>query len=274
MKAKRFQDGEMTLVRFIPIALPLALATLLPLNINSQTSRTTGTKNSAIEAKKADERKILFEAGESLEYRVSWNGFLTAANVRLQVIERVDFHGNPAWHFQAATHTVDPVRMLYPLDDQFDSYSDGSDLSSRQFELYTNEKNKHETRIIRMSTDGEPAQDGQATVRVLPGTHDPLGLLYLLRSVDWKKTNQIQAPVYDGKKLYEVKARILQEKADATVPSGNYSTTRIQLIIYERGRELTETKIWAWLANDEKRTPVLIEASLPFGDLRVELTKK
>ena len=67
------------------------------------------------------EAPVPFRAGEVLDYRVQWSKLLNAATVRLAVTERRPFYGREAWHFRALAHTVDPMRYLFALDDQFDS---------------------------------------------------------------------------------------------------------------------------------------------------------
>jgi len=89
--------------------------------------------------------------------------------------------------------------------------------------------------------------------------------------VDWARAPQIRTPVYDGKKLYEARARLEMSSGSVTVPAGTYTAARIEVRIFEQEKEVQQTRFWVWLANDNARTPVLIEAELPFGSLRVEL---
>jgi len=216
---------------------------------------------------------VPFPAGEHLDYRVGWQDFLTAATARLRVVERRPFYGRVAWHFQARARTVEPVRLLYTLDDQFDSYTDTTTLAALQYEAYLREQGKQEDSIVRMSTEDDPAPGDGPSVRVPPGTRDPLGLFYGLRAIDWSQTREMHIPVYDGKKLYEVRACKAGVRQAITVPAGSYAATKIELRVFERGRELRNTLFTFWLAEDEARTPVLVRADLPFGTFRVELER-
>jgi len=209
---------------------------------------------------------------EVLEYRIGWANFFTAATARLAVTERRPFYSREAWHFQAVGHTVPPVRYLYTLDDQFDSYMDTATLASLQYEVHLHEQGKQEEFVLRMTTDRDPATGHGPAVRVLPGTRDPLGFLYYLRTVDWQHTQEARVPVYDGKKLYEARARVEVAQGSATVPAGAFAASRVEVRVYDRGHELTDTRFWIWLARDAARLPVLLEAELPFGRVRVELT--
>jgi hypothetical protein len=91
--------------------------------------------------------------------------------------------------------------------------------------------------------------------------------------VDWQHTREARSAVFDGRKLYEARARVEVERSEISVPAGNYSASRIEVRIYERGHELAQTRFWVWLAHDAGRTPALIEAEVPLGSARVELVR-
>jgi hypothetical protein len=220
------------------------------------------------------EMAVPFRAGEKLDYRVGWSTFVTAATAQVRVEERRPFYGRVAWHFQAVARTVEPVRYLYALDNQFDSYTDIASLASLQYEIYLREPDKKEDKIVRMSTDGESAEGNGPTTRVPPGTRDPLGAFFSLRAVDWQKDSEARMPVYDGKKLYELRVRRLSTTESVTVPAGTFAATKLELHVYERNRELANTRFFIWLSRDAERMPVLIQAVLPFGELRVELMRR
>jgi hypothetical protein len=195
-----------------------------------------------------------------------------AATMEFAVIERRNFFGRQAWHFRAKAQTVDTVRILYPLNDQFDSYTNAITLATLQYEMYLREAGEEQNQTWRMDTGEEPLPSGVPAARVAPGTRDPVGLLYILRAADWKKNPEFRAPVFDGRRLYEVQARVAETSAQVNVSSGRFNASRISVRVFERGRELADTTFSLWLAEDAVRTPVLIEAELPIGSARVELT--
>jgi hypothetical protein len=218
-----------------------------------------------------------FHVGENLNYTVQWtmsnNGFRVSdgASVQLTVLGQQNFFGQPAWHVQAQAHTDNPLRYLYVLDDQFDSYASRTDFAGIQFEMYMHQQGKAESHIYRLSSVSSPAPDGATQVQVLPNTRDALGFAYFLRTVNWELTPEVRAPVFDGRKIYEVRARVTAQHTEVTVRAGRFNATGVGLRIYDRGTELTDTKLTIWIAQDSARTPVLIEVELPFGSGRVEL---
>lgn len=211
--------------------------------------------------------------GEILEYRVGWSNFPSAATARLTIRERSDFYRWEAWHFQAQAHTVDPLRVLFSLDDEFDSYTDATSFSSHQYEMYLHEQGKEVTRIVRMGSEKDPPWGKGSLVVVLDGTRDPLAAFYFLRTVDWQHSPETRGWVYDGNQFYEMQARLDQAQTSVTVPAGTYSASRIEVRVTERGGDKSQAHFWLWLARDAARTPALVEADVPVGTIRVELLK-
>jgi hypothetical protein len=220
---------------------------------------------------------VPFRAGEILNYTVQWtlgnNGLKISdgASARLTVLGQQNFFGRPAWHVQAQAHTNNPLRYLFVLDDQFDSYASRIDFAGIQFEMYLHEQGKGENHIYRLSSVFSPAPDGVTQVQVLPNTRDALGFAYFLRTINWEQTTEVRTPVFDGRKIYEVQARVTTPRGEVTVRAGKFNATGISLRIYDRGTEVTGTKLKIWIAEDSAHTPVLIEVELPFGSGRVEL---
>ena len=213
---------------------------------------------------------IPLRTGEILEFTADVAKVSNVANLRLQVAERRSFLGKSAWHLQAFARTENPLRMVFELDDQFDSYSDAGTLSSLQYEMHLSERGQKVQSIQRMTTTGkEPAPPNVTEARVLPGTRDPLGMMQYLRSVDWSKTHEVQGPVYDGHKLYDVRASLAVASESVTVPAGQYDAFKIEIRVFDNGTEMKDAHFLLYLAHNDSRTPVLLEAVMPFATARV-----
>src|SRR6266404_1788554 len=213
-------------------------------------------------------------SGEMLEFTSSVAKVNNVASLRLVVDGRKEVAGTDAWHLQAFAQTQNPLRMVFELDDQFDSYSAPGNFASVQYEMRLSERGQKVQSVQRMTPTGrEPAPAGASAARVLPGTRDPLGMMQYLRSVDWSKTPVVHGPVYDGRKLYEIRAR-KTGSAEVQVPAGKFSTSTIEVKVFDNGVEMNDAHFTLYVAKDEARTPVLLEAVLPFAAARVELRKK
>ena len=214
------------------------------------------------------------KAGEVLEYTANVSKLNNVATLRLQVAGQGNFLGKSTWHLQAFAHTQNPFRMVFELDDQFDSYSDAGTLASLQYEMHLSERGQKVDSIQRLTATGnEPASREATEARVLPGTRDPLGMMQYLRNVDWAKMPEVRSPVYDGHKLYDVHAKLAAAAEKVNVPAGDYTASKIGIRVFDDGVEMKDASFTLYVANNPARTPVLLEAVMPFATARVELQK-
>ena len=214
-----------------------------------------------------------FRSGEILNYRVEWAIFPTAAVLQLSVVERRNLLGWQTWHFRASAHSVVPARTFFEVDDQFDSYTDATTLESHQYEMYLNEMGSKENEVLHLVAIGQPSRGNVSSVIVQPGTRDPLGAFYALRAADWQQAPEFHVPVYDGSDVYDVRARQESASDPVAVDAGNFQATKISLRLFEHGKEVPHTGFLVWFARDVARTPVLVLAEMPVGNVRVELGK-
>jgi Protein of unknown function (DUF3108) len=241
-------------------------------------SATEDGKKSATPARKdpvAADGGLPLRAGEILEFSADAAKVSNVASLRLQTAEKRNFQGKSAWHLQAFAHTQNPLRMVFELDDQFDSYSDAGTMASLQYELHLSERGQKVDSVQRMTTTGkEAAAAGASQTRVLPGTRDPLGMMQYLRHVDWSKTRLVEGPVYDGHKLYDVRASLVGTEQSVTVPMGTFKTSKVDIHVFADGAEMKDAQFALYLDEDAARTPVLLEAILPWTTARVGLKSK
>jgi Protein of unknown function (DUF3108) len=252
-------------------ALPAARAfSRLAATMEPSPQRKTAKPKSAAAAP-VKELPMPFRVGETLRYRVAWAAFSNAASVELTVPERRDLFGWATWHFRAVARTLSPVRVLFAVDDQFDSYTDAATLESRQYETHLDELGRKQDQVLHFVSTGQTSRASGPAVIVLSGTRDPLGALYALRGVDWQRTPEFRAPVYDGHNLYEMRASRQNPGEALTVAAGRFTASRIAIRVFQYEKEVSAIHFELWLATDAARTPVLMQAHLPFGSLRAEL---
>jgi len=214
-----------------------------------------------------------FRNAETLAYSGAWLSLNDVIAIQLSANDDRPFNTHSVWHFQAKLQTKNPLHYMLAVDDHFDSYSAHVEFSGEQFEMHLNEGSKIENHILRMSPSQSPLPAGATQVQVLHGTRDALGFLYYLRTVNWQQTPDVRSPVFDGRKVYDVHATVVTPRKDIAVAAGKFTATGLSIRPYINGKELADTKITLWIAQDAAHTPVLIELELPFGSGRVELTQ-
>jgi len=216
---------------------------------------------------------VPFAVGEVLDYRLTWSVFSNAAAVQLAVVEKRDLFGIPAWHFRASAHSQVPLRSLAEIDDQFDSYAEMATLESKQYETYLNELGEKENTVSQLVSANQAARGRASVVLVKPLTRDPLAALYTLRAVDWRKTPEFRATVYDGEDLYEMRGRLDLPNDPISVVGRNLTATKIAVELF-RGGHSSRTRCWIWFSQDAARVPLVIQAQVPYGSVRAELVSQ
>lgn len=212
--------------------------------------------------------------GEDLQFAASLAKVGTVASLRLQVVDKKEVNGRPTWHFQATAKTQNAMRLIFDLDDRFDSFSEGHSFIGVQYEMHLSERGQKVESIQRLTSTGKEAPPpGISAAVVLPGTRDPIGMMQYLRSVDWEHTRQVKSPVFDGRKLYDVRASLIGT-SEVKVPAGHYNAATIDVRVFDNGAEMKDAHFTLYLAHDANRTPVLLQAVLPFAEARVELQSK
>ena len=255
----------------VPAGMPRTSETAAPgPSVATSSSETSEKKGGA-----PGQPGFTLRAGESLEYAANVTKLdSTIANLTIATTERRNFFGKNGWHLQAFAHTENPYRIVFELDDQFDSYSEAGSFASLQYEMHLNERGQKVDSVQRMvSSAADPAPADATAARVPAGTRDPLGFLQYLRGVDWSKTPEIKSAVYDGRKFYEVRAVLRGTGEAVKVPAGKYTAAKIEIHVYESETEMKDAHFLLYLSNDAARLPVLLEAVLPFASARVELSK-
>lgn len=212
----------------------------------------------------------VFRIGEVLNYRIDWQRYAGAATAQLQVVDRRGFEGEAAWHFRATVHTAEPFRALYPMDDQVDSYAMPGNFASREYRERLREFGEPENADALLVPPGDRAISSGSRVIVPVGTRDALSAIYFLRAADWSDAREIRMPIFDGENIYQMVAK---SSASSTirVAAGTHQATEIEIHLLDGDREVPEESFKLWLATDLARTPLLCEADLSIGKIRIEL---
>jgi len=209
--------------------------------------------------------------GERLFYRVDWRNYSGAAEAELDVVNRANFYGADSWHLRAVLHTLEPARALYPLDDQFDSYDSPGGFATFRYQERLRELGNSQESNFAFVSPGSPSSNDSPRVIVPPDTRDPVSAIYFLRRVNWRQTTELRIPVYDGEDLYDMLAD-REASQEIRVAAGDFFATPIAIRLFENGRKVAGEHFKIWLARDATQTPLILEAQLPVGTMRAELT--
>ncbi len=261
--------GSSNVVSFTPVARATESAKKAPAEAAS--APTSGQPAAPVPKRAPAEPSFTPQTGEILQFSASLAKVSNVASLRLEVLENKEIGGKPAWHFQATAKTQNAMRLIFELDDRFDSFSEGNSFTGVQYEMHLSERGQKVQSVQRLTTTGkEPPPPGASAAVVLPGTRDPLGMMQYLRSVNWDQTREVKSPVFDGRKLYDVRAKLIGT-SEVVVPAGRFTAATIDIRVFDNGAEMKDARFTLYVAHDAARTPVLLQAVLPFAEARVEL---
>src|SRR5579859_6092720 len=243
-----FRSGsEQPVVAFTPIAHATEPATANPTKISADGSN--GASAPAAAKPPSAEPSFSPQPGENLQFAASLAKVGNVASLRLQVVDKKESNGKPEWHFQATAKTQNAMRLIFELDDRFDSFSEGNSFTGVQYEMRLSERGQKVQSVQHLTTTGKEPPPGTSAAVVLPGTRDPLGMMQYLRSVNWDATREVKSPVFDGRKLYDVRAKLIGT-SEVAVPAGHYTAATIDVRVFDNGAEMKDAHFTLYLAHD------------------------
>jgi hypothetical protein len=211
--------------------------------------------------------KIPFSPGEKLTYEGYW-GPISAGDVTLEVLPKETIDGVEAYHFAMITKTNTAVDLFYKVRERQDSFVDSNMIHSILYKKRAESKHPREI-IVNFDWDKYEAMhtnfgEKSSPIGILPGSFDPLALLFILRLQDLKENSVIEIPVTDGHINYWVKATV--GKRDIIQIQGKMyhafeitpDMDRLENIV-EKSKN-PQLKIW--YTADEKKIPLRIRSNL------------
>ena len=140
-----------------------------------------------------------------MTYEGRW-GPIPAGEVTLEVLPKETIDGVEAYHFAMITKTNAAVDLIYKIREREDSYVD---VNMTHSILYKKREESKHPRDIVVNFDWEKREatrtnfgEKSPPIHILPGTFDPLALLFILRLQDFKENSVIEIPVTDGNTNY------------------------------------------------------------------------
>ena len=182
-----------------------------------------------------------FPRGESLHYESSWNG-LRAGEGEISVT--VDPAAPDQIHFQGQSRTVGLAGLLWKMRDGIETWSSPENLKPSICLLHVREPTIQFDRKVVFNhqlgtATSQKLGGGEAHARVLEirNAYDPLSLLFVLRSLDWKAGEERRFEVVDGEERYLLVLRALAEEP-VTVREGTFRAIKLSPVLIRLPRRL------------------------------------
>lgn len=223
---------------------------------------------SAYSTEQVSGKSIPFAPGEKLKYHGRW-GAIEAGQITLEVLPMEIIDGVKAYHFAMITSTNEVVDLIYKIRERQDSYVDSEMTHSLLFKKKTESKHPRDEMIVFNWKKNESTYTNFGETNppqsVLPGTFDPLALIFAFRVHDIKEKAEISIPVTDGNKVSMIAKATIGKKTTIAINGKSYETYEINPDMKRIGtaiqrKESLDLKIW--LTADERKIPVMIHSSV------------
>ena len=218
--------------------------------------------------------------GERLVFNVAWSNIPSAGRLELEVVDKGLFFGRESHQIRTKVQTMNEAWSLFgEIDNQYTTYLDSA--TGLPHRLVSSIRQGGRTKVteddlvIMDQTTQQVSEVGTTStdqsLKMPPSTFDLPALLVALRRQPLPEGGRIKYSAIFGRKLIELDAEVTERRQIST-QIGSFNAVCIRLNPRKGPvKGIDRYRTFLWLSDDESRTPLLIEAGMPLGDLRAEL---
>lgn len=230
-------------------------------------------------------RERPFSIGESLQYRVSYNWgyiWIDAGNLSIQVADTMHY-GTAAFHFTGTGSSLKGWDWLFKVRDTVEAISSRQDFSPIWFRRHSDVNgtilnqvyhfDRHNNQVVAELKEGDfPAKT--SLIKLEDCTFDILSAAYLARSVDVAAlsigdTITLQIMIDDKVQTMPV---LFRGASQLSGRSNSINDTYLFEAIVNRGTKLKAGEaVKIWIGADAHRLPLMVEARLRIGSIKIFL---
>jgi hypothetical protein len=212
--------------------------------------------------------------GEYLEYRVHY-GWLDAGLAKLTVLNQdTQIDGNPVYHIVGDGQTLSVFEWFYKVRDRYETWIDPKTFVPRKFKRRVNEGGY----IINRDYYIEPEKglihtDKKVTVKTPQDVQDMMSSFYFLRSIDYSqaKPGQIfRCNAFMDYENFPFYVKYLGKEKVKT-DMGKFYAHKFVPVVQEGRVFKSESDVSVWITDDHNKVPVMIEAKIIVGSVKMEL---
>jgi hypothetical protein len=240
-----------------------------------QSTKTPGraTANGAARS----ERSVPFAVGETLAYDVSWSFYPAAGTAVTTVKQKRLLGGSTVYDITAEGRTTPLLERLYTISYKLETLLDSATLLPLRASTDSQEGQRHRVRSMTFDRAAGRAHYEIRTTTVVkedvvipPLTQDALSVIYALRAAPLKTGGRITMPVTDGGTVYTVRFDVgASERVRG--PAGDVSAWKIAASIADANGRPVGRNLAIWIADNERRWPVKLQAELAVGSFTLAL---
>jgi hypothetical protein len=231
-------------------------------------------------------KDVPFQAGEASTFEVRYFGVLAGYGT-IEVKKPKLYNGVLHRRYTADASTGDWFRTVYIAKDRVEALSRSWDWGVAYFEMEQDEGkifrtpfrshkwldfNQYDCRVNeREEIVGKPAR--KKTYGLSYGAMDALGVLFHMRTKEYKLGKVERAPVYTSEKNWFLEAMPVAFET-VEVPAGKYEAVKLKLTTYF-GKEMQQKgDVYAWIATKDPARPIIqVQGEIKIGSVWMKLSK-
>lgn len=225
-----------------------------------------------------EQKQNAFKNGEWFEFRIHY-GIFNASYVTLE-LENDTIDGIPVFHAKGYGATTGIARILFKVEDYYDSYFSQETGLPLWFVRNINEGGYTKDLEIRFDHENEIAKINDKKknmyheIRVNPNAHDLISAFYYLRNVkntsSMKPGESVSINMFFDSENYLFKLKFLGLETLNT-KFGKISC-RKYIPYVQSGRVFREEEsVTLWVSNDKNKIPIRLQADIAVGSIKCDL---
>jgi hypothetical protein len=216
-----------------------------------------------------------FRVGEKASYRIHY-GLMNAGTASISVNESVKkFDGRPAYHIVGEGKSIGTFDWFFKVRDRYETYVDKEGLFPHRFIRNCDEGGYKIFQDYTFHQDKRAYTNHKGESYATPDfVQDMISSYFYARSLDFsklKKGDVITVTTIVDDEIYPLKMKYLG-KETVKVDLGKFNCLRFAPVV-QKGRVFKkEEDLSVWVTDDANHLPVLAQAKILVGSIKMELT--
>lgn len=216
-----------------------------------------------------------FKPGEKLTYVVHY-GWLNAgeAVVELKESER-EIAGRKVWVATGTGRSLGAFNTFYKVDDRYETHFDAKGVFPYAFIRRVSEGGYEFSQdYVYNQVKGEVTTQKKQTHKVPASVQDMLSAFYFARTIDFSKAKEgdiFTIETFMDDELWPLRMKYLG-KETIKLRNGKYRCLKFQPVVQEGRIFKGNDDLNVWITDDGNRIPVLAQAKVLVGSIKLELT--
>lgn len=197
----------------------------------------------------------------------------------IEVREIVELEGRKAYHIEIQGHTNDVLSAFYPIHDEVHSYLDVETLRPLRFEKHQREGRYRADEVVTFNHEAATAtyrsllNGSVKEIPLPPAFQDLISALYWFRAQPLEPNQTLSLNIYTDEKFFQTDILVKPPVLLELLKRGTFPCLVVEPKASFKGLLVKRGRIWAYLTADERRLPLLVKATTPWGPMSAVLDK-